>query len=140
MFVFVGEMFDLAGASAGYVDGVAGGEEFLVVLAEDFVAEFEGASFGFEDAGADGEEFIVAGGMVIAAVDVSDDDVGVVLKLHLLVVEAEGAHEFNATDFKPDEVVGVIDDAHLIGFGVADADGGVVMGQHVECASLCARE
>ena len=129
-FVFVGEVFDLAGTSAGYVNGVAGGEEFLVGLAEDFVAEFEGAGFGFEDAGADGEEFVVASGMVVAAVDVGDDHVGVVLGFQLLVVEAEGAHEFNAADFKPDEEVGVVDDAHLIGFGVADADGDIVMSEH----------
>ena len=130
LFVFFGEMFDLAGASASNVDGVAGGEEFLVGLAEDFVAEFEGAGFGFEDAGADGEEFVVARGMVVAAVDVGNDDVGVVLEFHLFVVEAEGAHEFDAADFEPDEEVGVVDNTHLIGFGVADADGDVVMSEH----------
>ena len=130
MFVFFGEVLDLTGASTGNVDGVAGGEEFLVGLAEDFVAELEGASLGFEDARADGEEFVVTGGMVVAAVDVGNDDVSVVLEFHLFVVEAEGAHEFDATDFEPDEEVGVVDNAHLIGFGVADADGDIVMSEH----------
>ena len=131
MFVFIGEVFDLAGARAGYVDGVARGEEFLVGLTEDFVAELEGARLGFEDARANGEEFVVAGGMVVAAMDVGDDDVGVVLEFHLFVVEAEGAHEFDAADFKPDEEVGVVDNTHLIGFGVADADGDIVMSEHL---------
>lgn len=146
-FVFFGEVLDLAGASAGYVDGVAGGEEFVVGLAEDFVAELEGAGLGFEDAGADGEEFVVASGMVVAAVDVRDDHVGVVFELHALVVEAEGAHEFDAADFEPDEEVGMVDNAHLIGFGVTHADGDVVMGEHVcsdraalVCRKLAARE
>ncbi len=130
LFVFFGEMFDLAGASAGYVDGVAGGEEFLVGLTEDFVAELEGAGLGFEDARADGEEFVVARGMVVAAVDVGNDDVGIVLEFHLFVVEAESTHEFDAADFEPDEEVGVVDNTHLIGFGVADADGDVVMSEH----------
>ena len=130
-FVFIGEVLDLAGARAGYVDGVAGGEEFVVGLAQDFVAELEGAGLGFEDAGADGEEFVVTSGMVVAAVDVGDDDVGVVLEFHLFVVEAEGAHEFDAADFEPDEEVGVVNNAHLIGFGVADADGDIVMSEHL---------
>jgi len=130
LFVFFGEVFDLAGAAAGYVDGVAGGEEFVVGLAEDFVAELQGAGLGFEDACADGEEFVVARGMMVAAVDVRDDHVGVVFDLHALVVEAEGAHEFDAADFEPDEEIGVVDNSHLIGFGVADADGDVVMSEH----------
>src|SRR5690349_81132 len=45
----------------------------------------------------------------------------VVLKLHLLVFKAETAHEFNAPDLHPDEEIGVINDTHLVGFGVADA-------------------
>jgi len=128
--VFFGELFDLAGAIAGYVEGAANGEEFLVGLAKEFVGEFEGAALGFFDAGADGEEVVVAGGMVIAAMGVGDDDEGVVVEFHAFVVEAEGAHEFDAADFEPDEVVGMVDDAHLIGFGVTDADGKVVMGEH----------
>jgi len=129
-FVFIGEVLDLAGASAGYVDGVPGGKELLIGLAEEFIPEFEGAGFGFEDAGADSEEFVVTGGMMIAAVGVGDNHVGVVLKLHLLVVEAEGAHELDAADLKPDEEVGVVNNAHLIGFGVAHADGDVMMSEH----------
>jgi len=130
LLVFGGELLDLAGAGAGDVDGVAGGEEFVVGLAENLVAEFEGAGLGFEDAGADGEEFVVARGMMVTAVDVGNDHVGVVFDLHALVVEAEGAHEFDAADFKPDEKIGVVDHGHLIGFGVADADGDIVMSEH----------
>ncbi len=112
------------------MDGVAGGEEFLIFLAEEFVAEFQCACFCFEDAGADGDEFIVASWMMIATMNVSDDDVGIVVEFHALVVETKGAHQFDATDFEPDEVVGVVDDAHLIGFGIANANGVVVMSEH----------
>src|SRR6267142_6826944 len=58
-FVLVGEMGDVAGAVAGYVHGVACGEEFVVALAQEFVSEFQGAVFRFEDGGADCEEFVV---------------------------------------------------------------------------------
>jgi hypothetical protein len=44
------ELFDVAGAIAGHVDGVTFGEEFLVRLAEKFVSEFQGAVLGFQDA------------------------------------------------------------------------------------------
>ncbi len=42
------------------------------------------------------------------------------LALHGFVVEAEAAHELGAANLKPYEVVGVVDDAHLVGFGVAN--------------------
>jgi len=59
-----------------------------------------------------------------------------VLQFHLLVVEAEGAHELHAADLEPDEVVGVVDDAHLVGFRVADAEfgGGGHLPAHPEWA------
>src|SRR4029079_5831762 len=41
---------------------------------------------------------------------------------HLAIVPARFAQQVGTPDFEPDEVVGVIDDAHLVGFGVAHAD------------------
>lgn len=101
LFVFIGEMGDVAGAVAGDVDGVACGQEFIVALAKELITEFQRAIFCFEDAGADSKKFVVAGGVVIAAMDVGNHDKGVVLDFHQFVIEAEGAHQLDAANFKP---------------------------------------
>ena len=41
------------------------------------------------------------------------------LDLQLTVGQAQGAQQFHAANLKPDQVVGIVDDAHLIGFGIA---------------------
>jgi len=123
-------MFDLACAAARDVKGMAGGEEFLVLLAVEFVAELQGAIFGFEYGSANGEEIVVARRMQIAASNVRYDDIRVIVYFHLLVVETQRAHEFNAANLEPDQVIGVVNDAHLVGFGVADANGFIVMSEH----------
>src|SRR5882724_8479473 len=135
-FVLAGEMSDVAGTVAGDVDGVAGGQEFAVGLAKEFVAEFQGAVFCFEDAGADDQEFVVAGGMMIAAVDVGDDDEGVVLSFHQFVIKAEGAHQLDAADLEPNQVVRVIHHAHLVGLSVAHTDGYIVIFEHSRFSSM----
>ena len=126
----VGKVLHVPGAVTGNVDGVASGQKLVVALAKEFVAKFQGAILGFEDAGAHGEEFIVAGGVMIAAMNVGNDDEGIVLDFHEFVIEAERAHQFDAADFKPDQVIGVIHNAHLVGFGVAHTYGDIVMSQH----------
>ena len=41
-----------------------------------------------------------------------------ILPLQLGVRSAKGSNEFRAADLTPDEIVGVIDDLHLVGLGV----------------------
>ena len=43
--------------------------------------------------------------------------------LHLAIAPAERPQQVGARHLEPHEVVGVVDDAHLVGFRVADADG-----------------
>jgi len=47
----------------------------------------------------------------------------IVFLLHVFVGEAQLAEKFHAADFKPDVKVGVVYDAHLVGFGIAHTDG-----------------
>src|SRR6267143_2304000 len=70
---------------------------------------------------------------MVAAADVDHDDVTVVLDFHALVFDAESAHQFHAADFKPNEIVCVIDHAHLVRLRVAHSYRRVVMlvGLHV---------
>ncbi len=88
--------------------------------AVDGVREAENGAADAGDAGADEELVVVAGGGFVAAGGFDDGDAGLLLALHGFVVEAELAHEFGAADLEPYEVVGVVDDAHLVGFGVAN--------------------
>ena len=45
-----------------------------------------------------------------------------VVEFHIFVVKADGPAIIDARHFHPDQIVGVVDDPHLVGFGVADAD------------------
>ena len=62
----------------------------------------------------------------VAAGEVDDGKEGGLFALHGFVVDAQGAEELGAAGFEVDEVVGVVDDAHLVGFGVTDSDSVVV--------------
>src|ERR1700675_3379527 len=64
------------------------------------------------------------------------DDVAIVGDFHGLVLDAKGADEFHAADFKPDEIIGVVNDAHLVGLGVTHADGGVVILKHEDSSEI----
>src|SRR5713101_1657538 len=65
---------------------------------------------------------IIVYGSLVAALGIDDGDEAVVLALHVFIAEAKLAKEFDTAHFKPDEMIGMIDDAHLVGFGIADAD------------------
>src|SRR5581483_8102017 len=77
------------------------------------------------DRGADDDFFIVHGGSQVTAVGLGDYQEDAVLPLHVAIAQARRPPVFDASDLHPDEIVGVIDDAHLVGFGVADAQAGL---------------
>src|ERR1700674_626669 len=68
--------------------------------------------------------------MVIPAVRVSNHDPAVVLDLHSLVLEAQRAHQFHAADLEPDQVIRVVDHAHLIRLRVAYAHHRIMIFNH----------
>jgi hypothetical protein len=74
------------------------------------------------EAGADEDLVVVAGGGLVADGGVDDGDAAVGLLLHLFVVQAKLAQKVDTADLEPDQVVGVVDHAHLVGFGVAHAE------------------
>jgi hypothetical protein len=65
---------------------------------------------------------IIVHGSLVAALRIDDGNEAVVFPLHIFIAEAELAEQFDPPHFKPDEMIGVIDDAHLVGFGIADAN------------------
>ena len=46
------------------------------------------------------------------------------LDFQLAVGKAKRAQQFDAADLKPDQIVGIVDNAHLVGFSIAHADFG----------------
>src|SRR5882672_4946612 len=69
---------------------------------------------------------IIEHGGLVAATRVNNGDEAIVFALHFLVGEAELAQQFDAANLEPDEMIRVIDDAHLVSLGVADADAGFI--------------
>ena len=55
----------------------------------------------------------------IAAACVHYGDEAAVVLLHLAIGESKLPQQFNPANFKPNEVIGMIDHTHLIGFRVA---------------------
>lgn len=54
-----------------------------------------------------------------------------VFHLHIPVANARGAAEFGPSDLHPDEVIRIVDHAHLVGFGIPHAEARLVKG-HAE--------
>src|ERR1700682_4335068 len=65
---------------------------------------------------------IIVYGSLVAAAGIDYGNEAVVFALHIFIAEAQLAEEFHTSHFKPDEMIGVIDDAHLVSFGIADAN------------------
>src|SRR6476659_6041590 len=74
---------------------------------------------------ADDDLVVIARRSFVAAASVNHGDTAAVLLFHISVREAELAEKFDAPDLEPHQVVCVIHDSHLIGFGVAHANGGL---------------
>jgi len=110
------------------VIGTAGGEEpgGFAIFGDGahLVAERDGAMVCAGDEGGDFDFVVIAGGAEIAAIDGGDGEEDAVIALQVFVAEAVGAAVIDAGDFHPDEVIGVVDDAHLIGFGITHANAG----------------
>ena len=106
--------------------GGAGGEQ--VLSAAYLVLEFDHAAVGASDGGADGDFFVVAGRREVAALGAGDGEVEAGFEFQVAVDDAGGSAVFGAADFHPNEIVGVVDEPHLIGFGVAHAEARFVNG------------
>src|SRR5437764_11457444 len=69
------------------------------------------------------DEFVViAGRQLVTAASVGHSDVAAIALLHVFIVEAQLAHQFDTPDFKPDQEIRMIGHAHLVGFGVTHAE------------------
>lgn len=102
---------------------VSDGEQDVVAV--DFVAVDDFDVGDALDGGADREQVVVEGGPFELATDV-DDDQEVSGVFDLAVGEAGLAEQFGAGLLEVDEKLSVVEEAHAVGFGIADADQGFV--------------
>src|SRR2546426_539123 len=65
---------------------------------------------------------IVSGRCQITAIRFRHGQIRVLFALQVPIAESAVAAEVGAAHFHPDEIIGVIDHAHLIGFGVTDTE------------------
>lgn len=108
--------------------GTAGGEEArcFAIFGDGphLISERDGAMVRAGDDGGDFDFIVIARGAQIAAIDLGDREENAVIALEIFVAETVGAAVIDAGNFHPDEIVGVVDDAHLIGFRIAHANAG----------------
>src|ERR1700722_13179600 len=128
-------------AVADDVNRFAGGQQLAGLVMEDLVTERNGAALGRRHSRADAQRIVIAGRAAVAAFGFGDDGETVILKFHAAVVEAALPQIFDAPNFKINEIVRVIDDAHLVRLGVADAHHRVYEFAHREgnCSRRAAR-
>src|ERR1700733_9786133 len=65
---------------------------------------------------------VIACRSLVAAARIYDGDATSIVLFHIAIGKADLPQEFHAANLEPDEMVGVIDDAHLVSFRVAHAD------------------
>src|SRR5256884_1466999 len=82
-------------------------------------------------------QVVVPGGDPVAHADFGDGEVEALL-LELLVRQPGLAHQLGPGPVEPDQIVGVVDHAHLVGFGIIDAQG--YRADHAGAKSAARRE
>src|SRR5208337_1390820 len=111
------------------VRGFAFGQQLAVLSPSQFVSEADHFLPDMLQVRAHNDFVIIMHGSLVAALGIDYGDEAAVFTLHIFVAEAELAQEFYPSHLKPDEVIGVIDDAHLVGLGIADADASFIHGR-----------
>src|SRR5579885_1901569 len=104
------------------VRGFAFGQNRPIVLAHDGIAEVNQRTADIAQLRSDDDLFIVVGRRFVSTARIDYRQMTVGFEFHLLVYKSQTAHELYASDLHPDEEVRVIHNAHLVGFGVADAN------------------
>src|ERR1019366_1082308 len=120
--VFLGQRAGLHFRIGDDVRGLAFGQQLARIHFPQFVPEVDYLLPDMFQIRAHDDLVIIVYRSLIAAAGIDYGDKAIVFALHIFIGKAELAEEFHSPHFKPDEMIGVIDDAHLVGFGVADAN------------------
>src|SRR5882724_356652 len=102
--------------------GLTFGQQFATLRISQFISEVDHFLPHMSHVGAHDNLVIIVHGSLVTAARVDNGNEAVVLALHIFITETHLAEELHPPHFKPDEMIGVIDDTHLIGFSIAYAD------------------
>jgi hypothetical protein len=89
----------------------------------DRVAELDAPGGGLPHPAADAYRVVVPGGLAVTDRGLADHQPEA-RGLELPIAHAVQAQVFRSRDVQPDQVAGMVHDAHLVGLGVIDADQG----------------
>ena len=84
-----------------------------------FIAKMQQRLAHVDQPRADGDQVIITGRGLEAAMNIGYGDMRVVFMFHVAIGEAKLAQHLHSPYLEPDDVVGVVHHAHLIGFGIA---------------------
>ena len=96
------------------------------------VGERHHPGVGLLDPRLDDDLVVETGGIAVLAVRFGHRQEDAVLAFHVPVVETAGFAELHPAHLHPNQVVGVVNHAHLVGFGVAHAQAAFGHGCHGE--------
>ena len=120
--VFGGKRFFRHGAIANHVYRLSLGKQERVRLAQHTIAKLHHEAAHPCHSRFNYDLVVVSCGGAITALRLNHRQMTVICQLHFLVIEAELTQKLNPANFEPDEIVRVIDNAHLVGLSVANAN------------------
>src|SRR5690242_11496710 len=103
------------------MSGFTFGDNLSADRAYDLVAETKRTFTQFCNVRPNNQFVVVIGGSFVAAVRLGHDEERVLVLFHVAVGKTARPTIIGSADFEPDEIVGIINDAHLVRFGIADA-------------------
>lgn len=107
---------------ANGVNRFAGREELAADLVNNFIAKNDHSTFELLHRGPQQEQIIVTGRGFVSAMGVRHPEVDPFLLFHFAIGETHGTTPFRSSYFKPDQIVCVVRDAHLVSLSVTDTN------------------
>src|SRR5690349_2886686 len=106
----------------------------VIASSDDLVDKPDRTAADLGYAGSDVEQVVVVGRGFVSDVGFGDDHQGVVVLFHFFVGKSACAAEVAAAGLEPDEVVRMMDYAHLVGLGISDPNLGFMPAVHKKLA------
>src|SRR6266542_2233847 len=120
------------------VAGFALGDDLGIGCADNLVPEPQRTSSKLRNVRANEQFVVVVGWRLVTAIAFGYNQKSVFVLFHVAIGEIARATEFSSADLKPNEVIGVINNPHLVSFGVTHAQECLVpLSEHIFGRRAC---